>query len=408
MPESLEDLVPSGHLVRSLKEIISSLDLSGVEDLFEDTGGYPYEPKPMLGILLFGLIDGERSSRRIQEHCEFDNRYRYLSDGSVPDDRTICRFRRRLAPVLPELFTQILKLARERGLVKMQVVAVDGTKVAGNVSQWRKILSQADDADSDIADPDCRLMRGPKGFLNGYNAQVAVDAQTGIILTGQVSQNSGDHKELLGVVDSVIQSTGRTPEKIVADKGYESLENAQGLEERGIEPYLHPRGVAEFWNVDGDGRLVCPRGHVPIRRDAFVRHGVRTLRLYVKECPTCPDRDLCSVADYKYLSFPEGLNPSSRIRNSLRCRSPEGRKVLALRGHGVETIFAQMKWNKGFRRFRHKGLSAVNSEFLLECLAHNLKKVVNGHFLRFDRIWSSQRAFIAPQLPTPVARVPTR
>lgn len=363
------------HLVRALKEVIDGLDLSGVEGLYDDKGGYAYEPKAMLGVLLYGLIDGERSSRRIQEHCRFDARYRFLCGAHQPDDRTICRFRRRLAPVLPDLFAQILRIARDRGMVKMQVVAVDGTRVAGNVQQWRKILSEAEDEDA--ADPECRTMKTRRGYINGYNAQAAADADTGIILAAQVFDDGTDYRLLPQVVDCLEVNMGEVPAAIVADKGYDSTENATMLESRGIDSYLHPRGKeAEFWDFAEDGGIVCPRGHGLVRRDTFLRRGARQLRMYVRECPKCPDRRVCHGGQYKYLSIPEGLDLAARIRNAQRCRSPEGERILRIRGPGIETVFGQLKWNKGFRRFRLRGIRAVNSEFQLECLAHNLQKVL--------------------------------
>ena len=336
MPASVEDLVPAGHIVRALKQIIDGLDLSGIEGLYDDKGGYAYDPRAMLSVLLFGLIDGERSSRRIQEHCRFDDRYRYLCGAHRPDDRTICRFRRRLEPVLPELFAQVLRLARERGMLKMNVVAVDGTRVAGNVQQWRKILSQAEDEDA--SDPDCRLMKTRRGYINGYNAQAAVDVGSGIIVASEVFNQASDYPLLPQVVDSLEANLGQVPDSLVADKGYESVQNAAMLESRGIDSYLHPRGgEAEFWDIDEQGRIACPRGHTPVRYDRFIRRGVMQLRLAVKECPSCPDRGQCHGAIHKYLSFPEGLDPRARIQNAKRCRSPEGQRILRLRGPGIET-----------------------------------------------------------------------
>lgn len=63
---SLEDLIPPDHIARALKEAVSLLDLSSVLDLHDDKGGYPFDPRTMLDLLLFALMDGERSSRRIQ------------------------------------------------------------------------------------------------------------------------------------------------------------------------------------------------------------------------------------------------------------------------------------------------------------------------------------------------------
>lgn len=377
LPPTLEDLVPPGHLVRRLKEIVDSLDLTGVEGLYDDKGGYPYAPSSMLGILLFGLMDGERSSRRIQEHCRFDARYRFLCGAQVPDDRTICRFRRRLESVLPDLFNQILQIARSQGLVKLQVVAIDGTKVEGNVTQWRKVLTQAEAEDS--ADPDCRRMSSPKGKLNGYNAQAVVDTSHGIVLATDVGNVASDYKELPHVVEKAIGNMGDSPQALVADKGYDSSENADFLEQKGITPYLHPKNQgADFWSFDEAGQIVCPEGHTLAHQDRYKRGGVETIRQSIKQCPACPLKSTCHTSYSKQLTFPKGIDPAARIRNALRCKTPEGAAVLACRGPSVETLFGHLKWNRGFRRFRHRGLPAVRAEFMMECLARNLEKVARA------------------------------
>lgn len=141
-----EEAIP--EMVKGLKRILASLDLSALESSYDDTGGFAYPPRLMLAILLLGLIDGERSSRKLQEHFRYDVRYRYLMEGLEPDDRTIGRFRERLEGVLDKLFTQVLDLARKEGLVKMQVVVLDGTKVTGSLSQWRRVLVQAKQTDA--------------------------------------------------------------------------------------------------------------------------------------------------------------------------------------------------------------------------------------------------------------------
>lgn len=374
LPPSLDDLVPAGHMTRGLKEVLNSLDISGLEELYDDKGGYPYAPRALLGILLYAYMDGERSSRRIEEHCRYDVRYRYIGGGYEPDDRTISRFRRRLEGVLPELFQQILGLLRQKGLVKMQVIAVDGTKVAGSVSQWKRVFEEADYAD--LADSDARQVRSRKGhFILGYNAQAAVDAGSGVVVATYVGNVSGDSRELPKVVDKI---QGKV-ESVVADKGYDSAENAQFLESRQITAYLNPtRQGQDFWKLDTDGKARCPAGHALEVRDHFARRDVQTVRLFIRHCPTCPTK--CHLGRYKYLSHPQACDPLARIRNAHRCNTPEGRAILRLRGPSVEGVFGQLKWNHGFQRFRLRGLSAVSAEFEFECTVHNLRKLLRSYF----------------------------
>lgn len=222
-------------------------------------------------------------------------------------------------------------------------------------------------------------MLSRRGHLNECNVQAAVDADSGQVAAVDMAQSPTDFQGLRNAVEKIEASSGGLPEAPVADRGYETAENADFLEKKGVEPCLHPKNQdADFWSFDGQGRIVCPEGSPLVPRDQFVRFGRKTTRRYVKQCPECPSRQGCHSAQHKPLSFPSEVDPSARIRNAHRCRSPECRKILARRGPAVETLFGQLKWNKGFRRFRHRGLAMVRAEIQMECMAHNLEKLLRG------------------------------
>jgi hypothetical protein len=106
--------------------------------------------------LFYAYAKGNRSSRGIERECQEDIAYRVICANHVPDHSTIAEFRVRHEAALAELFTSVLSLCRKAGLVRVGVVAIDGTKIAANASRTanrgyeriaREILAEAAETD---------------------------------------------------------------------------------------------------------------------------------------------------------------------------------------------------------------------------------------------------------------------
>src|SRR5205823_11380758 len=120
-------------------------------------GRAAFEPQMMLSLLLYAYAQGERSSRGIERRCVEDVAYRVIAAQQTPDHATIARFRVRHEAALAGLFSEVLGLCRESGLVKVGVIAIDGTKVHANASHHstvdyeqlaREILKEAGEVDA--------------------------------------------------------------------------------------------------------------------------------------------------------------------------------------------------------------------------------------------------------------------
>jgi transposase len=158
MPPSLRDWVPEDHLVWTVVEAVEEMDLSDFyADYRADGHGRPaYDPRMMVALLLYAYARGNRSSRGIERECQEDVAYRVICANRVPDHSTIAEFRVRHEAALAELFTSVLSLCRRAGLVRVGVVAIDGTKVQANASRTasrsyeqiaREILAEAAETD---------------------------------------------------------------------------------------------------------------------------------------------------------------------------------------------------------------------------------------------------------------------
>ena len=136
MPPSIQEWLPEGDLAWFILDVVEQMDLKEFYGVYREDGwgAAAYDPGMMVGILLFAYCQGVRSSRRIAWALERDIGFRVVAANQRPDFRTICRFRAEREEALERLLVQVLRLCREAGLVKLGVVALDGTKVAANAA----------------------------------------------------------------------------------------------------------------------------------------------------------------------------------------------------------------------------------------------------------------------------------
>jgi transposase len=136
LPPDLRDWLPEGHLAWFVLDVVDQLDLAPFYRAHRDDGhGHPaYDPKLLLGVLLYGYAIGVRSSRQLQRRCTEDLTFRVLAGNQAPDHVTIARFRVRHQPALAGFLVASLRLCAAAGLVRLGVVALDGTKVAANAA----------------------------------------------------------------------------------------------------------------------------------------------------------------------------------------------------------------------------------------------------------------------------------
>ena len=187
LPPSLREWLPEGHLAWFVIDAVAAFDLSGFYAVYRADGhGRPaHDPAMMVALLLYGYAVGERSSRRLERRCVEDVATRVICANLAPDHTTIARFRQRHESALAALFGEVLALCADAGLVRVGVIAVDGTKVAANAAPQatrdyeqiaREILAEADavdaeederfgDARGDELPPELVTAQGRRGWL---------------------------------------------------------------------------------------------------------------------------------------------------------------------------------------------------------------------------------------------------
>lgn len=174
-------------------------------------------------------------------------------------------------------------------------------------------------AQRNFTDPESRILKTKDGYIQGYNAQAAVDAQAQIVVAQSLTNGMSDQDQLVPLIDGIEENLGRKPKEASADAGYCSEANLAALAEREVGAYL-ATGRAKH---PAEGR---PKGPlVRAMRDKLKRAGRRT-----------------------------------RYR---------------LRKQVVEPVFGQIKQARGFRQFLLRGIEKVKAEWALICTAHNLTKL---------------------------------
>ena len=130
MPPSVDEWLPEQHLARFIVEVVERLDLRGMSGSYRGSGSASYHPTVLLSILVYGYATGVFSSRKL-EWATYDSvAFRFIAGNEHPDHDTIATFRRRFLTQIQALFVEVLKLAREMGVLKLGTVALDGTKIS--------------------------------------------------------------------------------------------------------------------------------------------------------------------------------------------------------------------------------------------------------------------------------------
>ena len=139
LPEALQDWLPEGHLAYFISDTVDGLDLSAFHARYAGGGprNQPFHPAMMVKVLVYAYATGVFSSRKIAKKLHEDVALQVLGASNFPAHRTISDFRAFHLKELSELFVQVVRLAREMGLVKLGTIAVDGTKIKANASRHK-------------------------------------------------------------------------------------------------------------------------------------------------------------------------------------------------------------------------------------------------------------------------------
>ncbi len=302
-PMDVERLVPEDHEVRAIWEFVGRLDLSryyeDIEVVEGEAGRSASDPRLLISWWIYAYSKGVSSAREISRLSEYDPAYQWLTGMEPINYHTLSDFRVKHKESLDELFTQVLGLLSVEGLLSLERVMHDGSKVRACASadtfrreerirvhlevareqveqmgdprtaeevgprvakarqravrekqqRLEKALEELEKiracksspeekkkARVSMSDPEARIMKqSDGGYAPSYNVQITTDAKEKVIVGVGVSQCGSDYGELVSAVEKVEENMGCAPGQVVVDGGFISRENILVMEEKKID-----------------------------------------------------------------------------------------------------------------------------------------------------------------------------
>lgn len=420
LPPSMGEWLPEGHLAYFVSDTIDSLDLAAFHARYDKGGprNQPFHPSMMVKVLLYGYATGVFSSRKIAAKLHEDVAFRILAAGNFPADRTLRDFRALHLKELGELFVQVVKLAREMGLVKLGTIAVDGTKVKANASRHKAMsyghmrkaeaelkqqidallerARQADEADArqpeldipaEIARREKRLAAIAQARARLEQRQREADLQRGRNENDarkprdkDGKPKGGRYKRDFGVPEDKAQENFTDPDSRImkrAGGGFDAAYNAQ----LAVDEAAHIIVAAEMTNVASDAAEL-PRmidavqanlGQAPAQ--ALADTGYRAEAVFERFAGSATELVVALGREGKeQLKFDAEKNPHTAAM-AAKLQTKQGREAYRKRKWIAEPPNGWIKSVLGFRQFSLRGLSKAQQEWKIVCAALNLRRM---------------------------------
>jgi transposase len=411
LPEAIQDWLPDGHLAHFISDTVDTLDLRAFHARYDQDGprNQPFHPAMMVKVLLYGYATGVFSSRKIARKLHEDVAFRVLAAGNFPAHRTIRDFRAFHLQELSELFVQVVRLAREMGLVKLGTIAVDGTKVSANASRHKamsyghmlkaeaalkaqidallKRARQADEAESnepeldipaEITSREVRL-----AAISAARQRLEQRQREAEIARGRGPDDKprgGRYKREFGVPEDKAQENFTDPDSRImkrAGGGFDASYNAQTA----VDDAAHIIVAAELTNCASDAgelptmlRAVRDNlGRLP--EQALADTGYKSEAVFEAWAGTGCDLVVALGREGKRaLTFdPERMPRTAAM--AVKLQSEAGRAAYRRRKWIAEPPNGWIKNVLGFRQFSLRGLPRVQAEWKLVCMALNLRRM---------------------------------
>lgn len=143
-PPTFDELIPVDHPVRIIDQVINSINIDSLIGKYNRTGASSYHPLMLLKVLIYGYVTNTYSSRKLSVACREHIPFMWISGMSKPDHNTINRFRGvRLKDSLRSIFNQVVVLLNQEGLLSIEEIYTDGTKIEANAGKYTFVWKKA-------------------------------------------------------------------------------------------------------------------------------------------------------------------------------------------------------------------------------------------------------------------------
>jgi transposase len=432
MPPSLDDWVPEDHLARFVVDIVSRLDLSPIRNSYAGRGSDAYPPGMMAALLFYAYATGVFSSRKIEKATYDSVAFRYVAVNTHPDHDTIATFRRRFLKELKALFTQILLVAHEMGLMKLGSVSLDGTKIKANASKhhalsWEYACKLEKQLKGEIEDLLRKADRADKADLpegmsipeelarreSRLEAIASAKAEIERRAAERFAKEQEEHQAKMAAREVKEKSTGKKPRGRTPTPPEPGPKSKDQVNLTDGESRIMPSssgGFEQAYNaqaaVDVDSMLIV-ENHITQQSndklelvpaveslcslpgslgavDSLLADAGYFSQNNVEECKgknivpfIASERQAHNAPPQERFSEPEPLpalaDPVTEMKH--RLKTMVGKAIYAKRKCTIEPVFGIIKAVLGFRQFLLRGLKLVAGEWDLLCIAYNLKRM---------------------------------
>jgi transposase len=300
-PVDVERLVGPDHPARAIWELVAQRDLTSFYEQIEAVDGVAgrpaIDPQVLISLWIYAYMDCTPSAREIARRCEYHPAYQWLTGANPVCAHTLSDYRTAHGEALKELAVQLLALLADEGMVDLDQVTQDGTKIRASagadtfrrestiqkhleqarqrleeiesedgeelsqrtikareraarerVSRMEKALSELqkvqetrsaeekEKARASLTDPEARIMKqNGGGFAPSYNVQLTTDAKQTVIVGLDVTQDGSDRAQLQPAMQRLEEEAGQAPRQVIADGGYTSRDNVVEMAREGID-----------------------------------------------------------------------------------------------------------------------------------------------------------------------------
>jgi transposase len=428
LPPDPREWLPDGHPAFLVHDLVARLDLSEIVNAYGDgsTGGMPpFDPRMMTRVWLYAYLHGVRSSRKVARALVEDVALRFLSGNQQPKYWALNAFRTRHRLALANLFSQSIELAARAGLVPLEHVAIDGTKLKANASK-SKAMSYAR-----LTAEQQRLRAEIEAYLDACDdADAAEDEAFGDDDGLGVPAHLRDRKARLEAIERAKEQLEREA-KERAEREQNERREAAVTQGKKFWPRVDPQAARP--RAREQRNFTDPESRIMRHQGAFVQaynaqaavdsqHQIivacdlsnqapdaRHLPALLQQVKTHTDRNPQEIsADAGYFSranidaiaaagaeafiapervphdlwrsttppepLPPDATPKQRMQHTLR--TPRGKAAYLKRQTTVEPVFGQIKSARGMQQVLHRGLEKVKALWAFECAAHNFLKIM--------------------------------
>ena len=424
LPCALQEWLPAGHLAYFISDTVDSLDLKAFHARYAGGGSrnQPFHPAMMVKVLVYAYATGVFSSRKIAKKLHEDIAFRVLAADNFPAHRTIRDFRALHLAEFTELFTQVVRLAREMGLVKLGTVAIDGTKIKANASRHKamsygrmqiaevelkaqiadlmKRATAADQAERDEPELDipaeierrqARLAAIEAAKARLEERQRQADTQRGRSQDDDrrprgpdgKPKGGGPYQRDFGVPPAKAQDNFTDPQSRImkrAGGGFDYCFNAQTA----VDETAHIIVAAEVVNTSSDVHqlpkvLDALKAHTGQQaKQVLADAGYRSEAVMAELSKTLPQTELVIALGREGKQQTQPAD-AQRYPHTLAMRAKlqteQGKAAYRKRKWIAEPPNGWIKSVLGFRQLSMRGLEKAKAEFKLVCMALNLRRM---------------------------------